>query len=689
VGALGRHLAAHRDVDHQLVHIGTAAHQVARADWTVVLRVEGQELRPAISVATNGAIDSLVVPNDLEPLSLQPANDKLIEKIKRGAVTELASRDVLLLPPGWRATDNARVAIVPIHDAASMRGAIVLRTRRRLSTAEREALVVVAGVAAVALGCAQRVAGAEQELADRSIVSAELGRLPSSADAAKVASMAVAAIQRVTGAAWVRMLRVEAGVGCVIGTTDTSEAESEWHHLDQAPIVQRALTCGAHSTAIYDDVIAASWAHPQGRGKERCVAIDLGALEGANAVMLIGTTAADAEAVTETCGALATPMWLAISRAMVRDELRLRVKILRLLRKHCGHGGEGPDVAALLAELSELTRAAAGVHLGHAHMFDRATARTLRLSPARGPATAVIRGWRHSAAATTTLHDGHVTIPMVVDGELVGMVRGQVVSAAAESPYAQTLLAEIAAELGAALLRAAFRSQMDAAARQLHRAEERQRIAGEMHEAVAGLLMRIASEAATIQPHSASHGLTALARSAQSTLDEALGALAASPLRASSFPARLRQLAQSAPIASHGHVTVRVVGKPRRLDAAVEAALFDFARVAVMTLQRHSRATSVAARLNYSDHSVRLLVRDNGLSLATRPIDGAEMHGTLRRLQNALEEAGGRLQFASPQSGVTLEAVIPVAADGSALPAAASGTGDIPARPRVITHSIR
>jgi signal transduction histidine kinase len=61
-----------------------------------------------------------------------------------------------------------------------------------------------------------------------------------------------------------------------------------------------------------------------------------------------------------------------------------------------------------------------------------------------------------------------------------------------------------------------------------------------------------------------------------------------------------------------GGARLEVSGEPRRLESAVELALFRIAQEALHNIEKHAEATSASVRLAFDDGTVRLVVADDG-----------------------------------------------------------------------------
>ena len=105
-------------------------------------------------------------------------------------------------------------------------------------------------------------------------------------------------------------------------------------------------------------------------------------------------------------------------------------------------------------------------------------------------------------------------------------------------------------------------------------------------------------------------------------------------------------------------------GQPQPLLPDLEAALFRVAQEALTNVAKHARATRVGLTLSYLDDLVLLDVRDDGAGFS----DGAPTHGLgLRAMEQRLRRVAGALEIESaPGAGTVINARVPaIAAEGA------------------------
>lgn len=227
------------------------------------------------------------------------------------------------------------------------------------------------------------------------------------------------------------------------------------------------------------------------------------------------------------------------------------------------------------------------------------------------------------------------------------------------------LLSTIAYQVGIAIDRARLADE----SAQLARAEERARLAREIHDTLAQGLTAIALhlEGAlhhlTAQPERAKQRLQRALQTARESLEEARRSvldLRAAPLAGKPLPTALRSLSRS--FTSETGIRVRVrVEHARTLPLRVEAELYRIAQEALANIRRHAEATDVEIVLQPTQRGVRLSVHDNGHGFDLDTVAG-DRQGIVGMRERA-RLLGGTLRVSSRRrapSGTTVVASVPV-----------------------------
>ncbi|MDQ3632419.1 MAG: sensor histidine kinase, partial [Actinomycetota bacterium] len=205
-------------------------------------------------------------------------------------------------------------------------------------------------------------------------------------------------------------------------------------------------------------------------------------------------------------------------------------------------------------------------------------------------------------------------------------------------------------------------------------AEERLRIAREVHDVVAHAMVAISVQAGMAahmldrrpeQTRTSLRSIKDAADVALSDLAGTLGALrdddAAVPLRPTGNLSGLDELA--APLRGAGiDVEVTVEGREERVPAAVGAAAFRIAQEAATNILRHAGATRASITVEVGGDSVDVTVEDDGAALT--PVGGPVEAGSGNGVRGMTERAttlGGRLDAGrGPDGGWRVHAVLPL-----------------------------
>jgi signal transduction histidine kinase len=215
-------------------------------------------------------------------------------------------------------------------------------------------------------------------------------------------------------------------------------------------------------------------------------------------------------------------------------------------------------------------------------------------------------------------------------------------------------------------------------AEQLARAEERNRIAREIHDGLGHCLtvVHIQLEAArSYRTADPARSLAALDR-AQHATHEGLGEIRRSVamLRGSApvRPPLLEVLGALVDESTAAGIATRlcVEGAPRRLPEPIEFTLYRAAQEALTNARRHARASRITVALGFADPAtVRLRVEDDGVG-ASDPSGGFGLLG----LRERAELVGGTLAIATgPGQGFAIELAVPVGAGAGS----SAGSGSI------------
>jgi signal transduction histidine kinase len=229
----------------------------------------------------------------------------------------------------------------------------------------------------------------------------------------------------------------------------------------------------------------------------------------------------------------------------------------------------------------------------------------------------------------------------------------------------ERLLGVLAAHAAIALTNARLYEQT----RELTLVEERQRIARDLHDAVAQKLFsaRLTADAAAAlvgpDPDRARAELAEVARltaEAGTELREIVAALRPAELTEAGLVAALRTRVGLLDRVHPAHLSLDADGVPR-LPPAVEGTVLRVAEESLHNALRHAAATSVRVALRDGPDGVELTVSDDGIGFdAAAPQRAATRRLGLGSMRERARAAGGRLTIASvPGGGTTVRLVVP------------------------------
>jgi signal transduction histidine kinase len=113
----------------------------------------------------------------------------------------------------------------------------------------------------------------------------------------------------------------------------------------------------------------------------------------------------------------------------------------------------------------------------------------------------------------------------------------------------------------------------------------------------------------------------------------------------------------------HEQIAFRVIveGHARSLDPLIRDDIYLIGREALVNAFRHARASAVEVEIEYSQHELRVLVRDNGCGIDTEMLrSGRDGHWGLSGMNERAERVGAKLKVLSrPREGTEVELRIP------------------------------
>jgi signal transduction histidine kinase len=235
-------------------------------------------------------------------------------------------------------------------------------------------------------------------------------------------------------------------------------------------------------------------------------------------------------------------------------------------------------------------------------------------------------------------------------------------------------LAEANEKLAAAMREnAGLHAQLLTQAREAGVLDERQRMAGEIHDILAqgltGIVTQLeAADQAADRPADWQRHLGQAKQLARDSLTEArrsVQALSPQPLTEAGLPDALADVVDGWSTMNGVTAELITTGTAQRLLPEIETTLLRTAQEALANVARHAGASRVALTLSYMEDLVTLDVRDDGLGFdpaAPRPA-GADGGFGLAAMRERVHRIAGTLEVESePGSGTAISACVPAIA---------------------------
>ena len=264
----------------------------------------------------------------------------------------------------------------------------------------------------------------------------------------------------------------------------------------------------------------------------------------------------------------------------------------------------------------------------------------------------------------------HASVPLAIGDHRLGMLN----VASADWRVLSDAELSLLTTAGALVSLAVERSRLEAATARALAAEERNRLAREIHDTLAqglaALTMQLEvadSLAGTKAPddsrlHSAVERALLLARA---TLDEARRSvldLREAPLEGRSLSEALEALASEAGSSPDDPVEVTVIasdGVDAKLSPAVAGGLYRVAQQAVVNATRHARARQITLRVTRSENEIHLRVEDDGTGFEPTDVPG-DRFGLVGMRERARLLGGSLTVESAPDAGTAIEVRVPI-----------------------------
>lgn len=203
-------------------------------------------------------------------------------------------------------------------------------------------------------------------------------------------------------------------------------------------------------------------------------------------------------------------------------------------------------------------------------------------------------------------------------------------------------------------------------------ADERSRIAQELHDRVQQTLFTIGLKADWIMQHLPPHtplvrplrSIKQLASLGTAQVRDAIFALSSGELQEGGLVSMLYTLIQNLRESSSLEVDLVVDEWAAPLPPHIGSTLYTIAQEALSNARRHAQATTVIVTVQVNSEQAMLVVQDNGVGLPTQVLQtyrSNTMHLGLKGMHHRVEELGGQFLLTNgEEGGLIVKAVIPL-----------------------------
>jgi signal transduction histidine kinase len=378
-------------------------------------------------------------------------------------------------------------------------------------------------------------------------------------------------------------------------------------------------------------------------------------------------TVPDAERLDLAAG-LTSQVWLALERVRRSERLGRRLQYVETLYRLADEAAVEPDMQVILQRLAPAIRAETRAEVIDAFLCDPRAARIFSTPTPHGQLATMIRAWRRRRTVRPKLEGDLLVVPMLQEEDLVGVLRLRPQEPVDLTADDEQLLLAVAGGMAGVVARAVMRVRVTETERELAVAEERERIARDLHDTLGQQLFAIGMELETVAREAPDAALRARLASvcahvsrSSSEVRQAIHALSFLEHSHRGVVPSLRALARDIGKANDISVEIRVTGKPVRLSPGHEEALLRVAHEALANVVKHARATSVAVHVTFGEDRIGLVIRDDGTGMGPRADEQPGLHFGLRTMQRRMEEIHGGLEVRNIRPhGVRLHAWVPV-----------------------------
>lgn len=647
--------------------------EVTDAHRCSLFLLRGRVLEPAVAIGTIRDEDLWAAFREMGPVRL----DQLPEAWNRLADAEAVPiEDAVgstLIPSKWvERFDVKSLVLVPLHAAGEPCGLLVVDhpTQRSYGDDEIALLESVAAYAGVAVRNARLFEAADRQARMQRTLARGAGALVAPERRSDLLDELVSAFAELLGS-----------TGCAIGLFDSDMTRvttvATHDHSESGPPIP--------ISSVPDEVVTRlteAWTEDPGRpvvyGPDPWFARILGREDHSDHHLVVplpaevtprGAVLAAFEKERRLAGeerraalALAALTSAGLDRTAMIERLQQHGRHMEALHETSTAVVEDADATAIVDRLNGLL-APAGIEVDSLAWRDEDVAS--RLGSA-SPTAEELACWEDDPLDTEVPVDGTISMPMRLQDRVVGGLRVRTAELADDDRGFVRNLARGVAEV---VHRGTLRASLEEAARRRAVADERDRIAADLHDVVGQLFIAIGLLSRRAEEHLPNDSrwsetfrrIADLGDSGKWKIDQAVRALASVPAAGRALPSALRQRAQALRGDSGIDVVVDVQAWPKEVPAEAQRALYRVAHEAMTNAWRHAHCSVVRVCLDIEDGDLVLRVKDDGIGL--RSTGGLDHVGIgLHNMRRSTKDVGGsfRLHNIRPH-GTEVEARVPLA----------------------------
>jgi len=611
------------------------------------------------------------------PLDDVPERRRLLEGLQPIGIEDVRGSEIV--PPDWiDAFDLASLVLAPLRTGDESIGILAADYRQPCALPPDlvQTVGAIARTAAMAVSNAWLSRAAAERAAGLQSLLDAAQSLSSPAPLAEVAEQVADAIVEVLGARHLSLHLVE-GPGSQYRTLVQRgvllPAEGDVRRLSRRALARVARAwkqSGGPVPVVLDDIsrlVHASVELPEDVGP--VLVLPLAHPNGdVFGFILAGLDRAlrPTDTTFELAEALAAHVAFAIERARLAEQVAMGAQFassLLALNEVSHDGAEG-----LLADLNKSVPPAIGFEIVDVRLADDTFPESHQMGGGSTFEKELWRKWRaRRTRAEIVEHEGRAYAPVWSGDRTIGIVQARPARASLAA-HERSLLEALASALGEAIEREQMRRTEHQRERELAMAAEQADVASHLHATVGRLLLTLEEAASGLgdaDPAEAplrARRIAALAKAGREGLSHTANSLAALAYDPRGLEATLADVVDELGKRLEAAADIEVRGEPRALALPVEQTLTRILYEALRLVERNGRAGAIAVRLEFARDRVDLVVRDDGVGLATREdTDGSPgAHFGLRIMQRRLADLGGRLEIEQPgPRGLLLRATVP------------------------------